>query len=187
MTLTLGYLVGSLSRHSVNRRVARALTRLAPPEVTMNEIPIAGLPLYNQDDDAAFPEAALALKKAVETADGVIVVSPEHNRGVPGVLKNAVDYASRPWGDNSWTGKPVALVGAALGSAGTAVAQAQLRAVLGYCGTVVLGAPETCLRWTPDLIAADGSTSPETEEVLRAFLTATVAHVARHTPRISRR
>jgi chromate reductase, NAD(P)H dehydrogenase (quinone) len=180
MTLTIGYIVGSLSRRSVNRRLAYALTRVAPPEVTMSEIPIDGLPLYNYDHDEAFPEPAVALKKAVEAADGVIVISPEYNRGIPGVLKNAIDYASRPWGHNSWTGKPIAVIGTGLSPAGTAVAQAQLRGVLGYCGTVLLGSPETCLQWTEDLIAEDGSAAPATEEVLRAFLAAATAHIATH-------
>lgn len=180
MTLTIGYLIGSLSERSVNRRLARALTRVAPGEVAMTEIPIGDVPLYNHDADDAFPEPAVALKKAVEAVDGLVVVSPEYNRGIPGALKNAIDYASRPWGHNSWTGLPVAVIGTGLNAAGTAVAQAQLRGVLGFCGTVVMGQPETCLQWRENLIGEDGTTAPDVEALLRAFMAAAAAHIATH-------
>lgn len=183
MSVTIGYIVGSLSKDSVNRRLARALTRVAPDEVEMVEIPIGDLPLYNHDHDLAFPDAAVALKKTIEAVDGIVVVSPEYNRSIPGALKNAIDYASRPWGHNSWTGKPVAVIGTGLSPAGTAVAQAQLRSILGFCGTVVMGHPETCLQWREDLITDDGTAAPETAEVLRTFLTAATAHIATCTGR----
>ena len=99
-TLTVGYFVGSLARASINRKLALALTRLAPPELAMREIPIGALPLYSYDYDADYPPPARALKEAIASVDAVLFVTPEYNRSIPGALKNAIDWGSRPWGKN---------------------------------------------------------------------------------------
>jgi chromate reductase len=105
---TVGYFVGSLASKSINRKLAQALVKLAPPDLTMREIPIRDLPLYSYDFDADFPPTARALKEAIASVDAVLFVTPEYNRSIPGALKNAIDWASRPWGQNSFTRKPSA-------------------------------------------------------------------------------
>lgn len=177
---TLGYIVGSLSRDSINRRLAQALVAAAPTGCEFVEIPIVGLPQYNPDHDHMYLPAAARLKALIETVDGVVVVTPEYNRTFPGALKNAIDFASRPWGETSWTGKPVALLGTGLNSAGTAVAQSHLRSVLTYCGAQVLGLPETCVPWSEDLFDADGRPSATLSDQLTSFLVATLAHTRRY-------
>ena len=111
MTYRIGYLVGSLSSTSVNRTVARALVGLAPPELELVEIGIRDLPLYSPDYDDDYPPQGRAIKEAVEASDGILFVSPEYNRSIPGALKNAIDWASRPWGTNSFARKPTGIVG----------------------------------------------------------------------------
>ncbi|HEY0885085.1 MAG TPA: NADPH-dependent FMN reductase, partial [Ramlibacter sp.] len=106
----VGYLVGSLSSTSINRQLASALVRLAPKELTMTEIPIRDLPLYSQDYDADYPPVARAFKKAIADCDAVLFVTPEYNRSIPGCLKNAIDWASRPWGQNSFAQKPSGVI-----------------------------------------------------------------------------
>jgi chromate reductase, NAD(P)H dehydrogenase (quinone) len=117
------YMIGSLSAVSINRILARALIRLAPPEWSMVEIPIGDLPLYNRDLDSDYPAEARALKDAIAAVDAMLFVTPEYNRDIPGALKNAIDWASRPWGQNSFARKPSAVIGASPGKIGTAVAQ----------------------------------------------------------------
>jgi chromate reductase len=176
----IGYLVGSLSQDSINRRLAMALCRVAPAGVVLRELRIDDLPLYNPDTDAAFAPAGRRLKDDIASVDAVVLLTPEYNRSVPAVLKNAVDYASRPWGESSWPDRPVAVAGVGLNGAGTAVAQAHLRAVLGACGAQVLGGPELCLAWTDGLIDDDGCPAPHLASRLRAFLDAVIAHAERH-------
>src|ERR1700752_4641726 len=120
---TVGYIIGSLSAASINRTLSKALIQLAPDNLTLVEIPIKDLPLYNRDFDTDFPPAGRALKDAIATADAVLFVTPEYNRGVPGCLKNAIDWASRPYGANSFADKPSAVIGASPGEIGTAIAQ----------------------------------------------------------------
>ena len=129
----VGYFVGSLSSTSINRILSRALIRLAPEDLEFTEIPIANLPLYSQDYDANFPAEATALKEAIAASDAVLFVTPEYNRSIPGALKNAIDWASRPWGKNSFHHVPAAVIGASIGQIGTAVAQQSLRGVLSFC------------------------------------------------------
>src|SRR5690554_4137359 len=119
----VGYFVGSLSKDSINRKLANALVRLAPSELEFTEVPIGDLPLYNYDFDADYPEVARRLKETLADCDAVLFVTPEYNRSIPGGLKNAIDWASRPWGQNSFTGKPSGVIGASIGQIGTAVAQ----------------------------------------------------------------
>ena len=124
-TYKVGYLIGSLAKASINRKLAKALVRLAPPELDMTEIPFKDLPLYSYDYDADFPPVARAFKDAIAAVDAVLFVTPEYNRSIPGGLKNAIDWASRPYGKNSFARKPSAVIGTSPGTIGTAVAQQQ--------------------------------------------------------------
>src|SRR5262245_31143423 len=122
----VGYLVGSLSSTSINRKLARALVRLAPPELELEEVPFRDLPIYSQDYDSDFPAVARDFKAALAAQDAILFVTPEYNRSIPGGLKNAIDWASRPYGKNSFTRKPAAVIGTSPGAISTAIAQQQL-------------------------------------------------------------
>src|ERR687884_441926 len=141
-TYQVGYFVGSLSQSSINRVLAKALIRLAPDDLEFTEIPIGNLPLYNRDLDADYPPEATALKEAIAASDAVLFVTPEYNRSIPGALKNAIDWASRPYGQNSFTRKPSAMIGTSPGKIGTAVGQQHLRSILGYCNSPQMNSPE---------------------------------------------
>jgi chromate reductase, NAD(P)H dehydrogenase (quinone) len=169
----IGYLVGSLSSKSINRTLAKALMRVAPPELSFCEIEIGQLPLYNRDFDEDYPPEGRKLKESIAAVDAVLFVTPEYNRDIPGSLKNAIDWASRPWGQNSFTRKPSAVIGASTGKIGTAVAQQNLRSILSFCNSPQMNAPEAYIQLTPGLIEADGEvTDPSTEEFLRDFMVA---------------
>ena len=170
---TLGYIVGSLSTESINRTLAKALMRLAPGNLTFVEIPIGDLPLYNRDLDADYPPAARALKDAIASVDAVLFITPEYNRGLPGALKNSIDWASRPYGTNSFARKPSAVIGASPGKIGTALAQQSLRSVLSFSDSPQMTAPEAYIQVTPGLITDDGEvTDQSTEQFLRDFMDA---------------
>jgi chromate reductase len=145
MSKQIGYIVGSLRKESINRKLATALTRLGPAEFTFKELRIADLPPYNQDDDRSQAPEVQRLKSELRAVDGVIFFTPEYNRSVPGVLKNAIDNASRPYGQSAWAGKPAGIVGASIGAIGSAVAQSHLRTILAYVDMPVLGQPEVYL------------------------------------------
>ena len=167
----VGYLVGSLAKASINRQLANALIQLAPKELTFTEIAIRDLPLYSYDYDADFPPAARAFKQALAAADAFLFVTPEYNRSIPGGLKNAIDWASRPYGQNSFTRKPSAVIGASPGAIGTAIAQQSLRSVLGFCNSPQMNAPEAYIQFKPGLITPEGKvTVPATEEFLRKYM-----------------
>jgi chromate reductase, NAD(P)H dehydrogenase (quinone) len=171
-TYKVGYFVGSLAVASINRLLSKALVRLAPPELEMTEIPFKDLPLYSYDHDANYPPVAKALKNAIAAVDAVLFVTPEYNRSIPGGLKNAIDWASRPWGKNSFTRKPSAVIGASVGAIGTAVAQQHLRSLLSFCNSPQMNAPEAYIQFTPGLVTADGEvTNASTEEFLRNYMT----------------
>lgn len=179
-TYQVGYFVGSLSSTSINRILSRALIRLAPDDLAFTELSIGNLPLYSPDFDAAYPPEALALKEAIGRADAVLFVSPEYNRSIPGALKNAIDWASRPWGRNSFDHIPAAVIGASIGQIGTAVGQQSLRAVLGFCNARQMTAPEAYITYSPDVFADDGEvTNESTREFLRGFMAEFRDHVAR--------
>lgn len=170
-TYSVGYFIGSLSQRSINRVLSRALIRLAPPELEFREIPIADLPLYNHDLDEDYPPEARALKEAIAASDAIMFVTPEYNRSIPGALKNAIDWASRPWGQNSFTRKPTAVIGASPGAIGTAVAQQSLRAVLAFCNAPQMTSPEAYIQMRPGLIGESGEvTDPSTEAFLRDWV-----------------
>ncbi len=167
----VGYLIGSLAKASINRQLAHALVRLAPPELELVEIPIKDLPLYSYDYDADFPPEARAFKKAIAEVDAVLFVTPEYNRSIPGGLKNAIDWASRPWGQNSFARKPSAVIGASVGAIGTAVAQQSLRSVLSFCNSPQMNSPEAYIHFKPGLITPDGQVTNETTaEFLRNYM-----------------
>src|ERR671928_2237516 len=160
-TYQVGYFVGSLSETSINRVLSRALIRLAPDDLEFTEIPIGNLPLYSQDYDANYPPEATALKEAIARSDAVLFVTPEYNRSIPGALKNAIDWASRPWGHNSFHHIPAGVIGASIGPIGTAVAQQSLRAVLSFCNARQLTAPEAYITYSPERFKDDGEVLDE--------------------------
>jgi chromate reductase len=169
----VGYIVGSLAKGSINRKLAKALVRLAPAGLALSEIPIRDLPLYSYDYDAEFPHVAQAFKKAIEEADGLLFVTPEYNRGIPGGLKNAIDWGSRPKAANSFARKPSAVIGTSPGKIGTAVAQRELHSVLGAVGAPQMVAPEAYVQFTPGLIDEEGDVGDEkTKEFLMKFMKA---------------
>jgi chromate reductase len=179
-TYHVGYLVGSLAKGSLNRLLAKALTRLAPPALQLTEIAFKDLPLYSYDYDADFPPAARAFKKAIADSDAILFVTPEYNRSIPGGLKNAIDWASRPWGQNSFARKPSGVIGTSPGAIGTAVAQQQLRSVLSFCNSPQMNAPEAYVQFKPGLITEDGQvTNEKTAEFLRNYMTEFHAFVVR--------
>jgi chromate reductase, NAD(P)H dehydrogenase (quinone) len=176
----VGYMIGSLSTQSINRTLAKALVRLALENLKFVEIPIRDLPLYNRDFDTDYPPAGKALKDAIATVDAVLFVTPEYNRGIPGCLKNAIDWASRPYGTNSFAHKPSAVIGASPGKIGTAVGQQSLRSTLNACNSPLMGAPEAYIQFTPGLITELGEvTDKSTEQFLRNFLEAFEVFVTR--------
>ncbi len=152
----VGYLIGSLAKNSINRKLAKALVQLAPPQLQMREISFKELPLYSYDYDADFPPIARAFKDSIASVDAVLFVTPEYNRSIPGGLKNAIDWASRPYGKNSFARKPSAVIGASPGAIGTAVAQQSLRSVLSFCNSPQMNAPEAYIQFSPGLITDDG-------------------------------
>ena len=167
----VGFLVGSLARGSINRKLANALVRLAPPELAMSEISFKDLPLYSYDYDADYPPVARAFKASIAAADAVLFVTPEYNRSIPGGLKNAIDWASRPYGTNSFTRKPSAIIGTSPGAIGTALAQQSLRSVLCFCNSPQMNAIEAYIQFTPGLITDDGEVTNEgTAEFLRSYM-----------------
>lgn len=176
----VGYFVGSLSSTSINRRLAQALTRLAPPELQLVEIPIKDLPVYSQDYDADYPPVARTFKQAIADCDALLFVTPEFNRSIPGGLKNAIDWASRPWGQNYLAHKPSGVIGTSPGAIGTAVAQSQLRGVLCYCNSPLMNTVEAYIHFKEGLITADGEvTNESTREFLRNYMTELHAFIVR--------
>jgi chromate reductase len=167
MAYNVGYFVGSLSSSSINRVLAHALIRLAPDDLVFAEISIGNLPLYSQDFDANYPPEATKLKEAIANSDAILFVSPEYNRSIPGALKNAIDWASRPWGHNSFDNMPAAVIGASIGQIGTAMAQQSLRGVLSFCNARQMTAPEAYIQYSPEVFTDDGEV---TDESTREFL-----------------
>ena len=177
---TVGYFVGSLARGSLNRKLALALTRLAPGELTMREIPIGDLPLYSYDYDPDYPPVARALKDAIAATDAVLFVTPEYNRSIPGVLKNAIDWASRPYGTNSFARKPSATIGTSPGKIGTAVGQQHLKSILSFCNSPQMNAIEAYIQFTPGLITEYGEVTDETTaDFLRNYMAEFHAFITR--------
>lgn len=173
---TIAVLVGSLRKDSYNRMLYEAFKKYAPNNIAFREVPIE-FPLYNADVEAlGIPDAVRQSKDIVEASDGVLIITPEYNRSVPGVLKNAIDWLSRPDGGSSWKGKKVASAGTTTGSLGTAPAQQHLRSILVYLDTHIMGQPEFYLPFGPDKLSPDGTvaddkTRARVEKFLAAFAT----------------
>ena len=180
-TYQVGYFVGSLSSTSINRTLSQALIRLAPSDLEFTEIPIGNLPLYSPDFDSDYPAEATALKEAIAASSAVLFVTPEYNRSIPGALKNAIDWASRPWGQNSFDHIPAAVIGTSAGSIGTALAQQSLRAVLSFCNARQMTAPEAYIQYSTERFADDGTILDERTE---AFLTDFMAEFREHIQRV---
>lgn len=183
--LSVAVFVGSLRKASINRRLALAVQRLAPDDLRFDPVAIDSLPLYNQDFDGDYPAACRSLKQQVEAADALLFVTPEYNRSIPGVLKNALDIASRPWGTNSFAGKPGGVIGASIGSTGSALAQQHLRNVLAYLDVAVLAQPEVFVHFKSDeLIDAQGQiASEDTRKFLQGYVDRYAAWVRAHARR----
>ncbi len=160
MTVKVAVVVGSLRKGSVNRLFAQALTKIARPKLDLQIVEIGELPLYDQDLETELPASVVRFKQQIESADAVLFVTPEFNRSFSAALKNAIEWGSRPWGRNSWAGKPSAIVGATLGAVGTAAAQSQLRSVVSAVGTALTAQPEIYLNFREGLIV-DGEITDE--------------------------
>ncbi len=179
-TYDVGYFVGSLSSTSINRTLSRALIRLAPQDLTFTEIPIGNLPLYSPDFDGGYPAEPQALKDAIARSQAVLFVTPEYNRSIPGALKNAIDWASRPWGQNSFDHIPAAVIGASPGQIGTALAQQSLRGVLSFCNARQMTAPEAYVWFRAGLFTDDGEVTDEaTADFLSGFMQEFRDHIER--------
>lgn len=173
--------VGSLRKDSINRRLAHVLEKLAGDRARFEYIQIGDIPLYNQDHDGQFPAQGTRMKNQVRAADAVLFVTPEYNRSIPGVLKNAIDTASRPYGDNAFDGKPAAVTGASIGAIGSALAQQHLRNVLVFVNLAVLAQPEAFLHFKEGLIEADGTiTNEATRTFLQGFVDRFLAWIGTH-------
>ena len=170
---TIAVFVGSLRKESFNKKLAQALMDLGKDQFTFSVVALDDVPMYNQDLENDLPAPVARIKKQAAEADGVLFVTPEYNRSIPGVLKNVLDWGSRPMGANVWAGKPAAMTGTSEGSIGTAVAQSQLRSILGFLGMRLTVQPELYFQYRPGLIADDGSVTDEkTLKYLQRFLSA---------------
>ena len=181
MSYRVAVVVGSLRRGSWNRALAHAVISLAPADFSFEFVEIGELPLYSQDYDADFPDVAKRFKESIEAADALLFVTPEYNRSIPGVLKNAIDWGSRPWGHNSWSGKPGAVLGTSPGATGTALAQQHLRNILAYLDVPTLGAPEVFLQAKDDLFDDKGHIGNEgSKKFLQGWMDKYVAWIKSH-------
>lgn len=176
----IAVVVGSLRKDSYNRKLANAIVKLAPPEFSFQQVQISDLPLYNQDDDANQAESVKRLKNEIKSAQGILFVTPEYNRSIPGVLKNAIDNASRPYGQNVWAGKPAGVIGASIGVIGTAMAQQHLRNVLAFLDMPTLGQPEIFIHAKDGLFDDVGNIGEGSKQFLQNWMDKYVAWVKKH-------
>lgn len=176
----IAVVIGSLRRDSFNRKLATAIAKLAPSGFTFHQVAIGDLPLYNQDDDANQAPAVKRLKAEIAGSQGVIFVTAEYNRSIPGVLKNAIDNASRPYGQSAWAGKPAGVLGVSVGAIGTAIAQQHLRNVLAYLDMPTLGQPEIFIQAKDGLFTESGEIGESSRAFLQGWMDAYVAWVKKH-------
>lgn len=176
----IAVIVGSLRRESFNRQLASAIAKLAPKEFSFKQLRIDDLPLYNQDDDATPAESVKRLKSEITSARGLLFVTPEYNRSIPGVLKNAIDHASRPYGQSVWKDKPAGVLGVSIGAIGTAVAQQHLRTILAYLDVPTLGQPEAFIQAKEGLFGAYGDIGADSKAFLQDWMDRYVAWVKKH-------
>jgi chromate reductase len=176
----IAVVVGSLRKDSFNRKLADAIVKLAPPEFSFQQVQIGDLPLYNQDDEANQSESVKRLKNEIKSAHGILFVTPEYNRSIPGVLKNAIDNASRPYGQNAWAGKPAGVIGASIGAIGTAMAQQHLRNVLVFLDVPTLSQPEAFIQAKDGLFDKAGNIGADSKQFLQNWMDKYVAWVKKH-------
>jgi chromate reductase len=185
--MNITVIIGSLRRDSFNVKLAQGITRLAPTDVKFKLSEIGDLPLYNQDGDASQAPEVKRLKSEIAACDGLLFVTPEYNRSIPGVLKNAIDHASRPYGQSAFAGKPAGVIGVSVGALGTAAAQQHLRNILAYLDVPTLGQPEAFIQVKEGLFGSDGSIGPASREFVQNWLNRYIAWVKEHTPSGSQR
>ena len=178
--VTIAVVVGSLRKDSLNRKLATALAKLAPAEFSFKHLEIGDLPLYNQDDDATPGAAVQRLKADLAAAHGVLFFTPEYNRSIPGVLKNALDHASRPYGKNAWAGKAAGILGVSVGAVGTACAQQHLRTILAYLDMPTLGQPEAYIQAKEGLFDAAGDIGEGSKQFMTDWMNRYVQWVKKH-------
>jgi len=159
-------IAGSLRRSSYNRAVLRAAAQLLPQDVTLDIFELDGIPGFNQDEEQNPPDKVAELKKRIRAAEAVLIVAPEYNYSVPGVLKNAIDWASRPYGDSAWSGKPVAIMGASIGAIGTARAQYHLRQMFVFLNMFPINQPEVMISNAAERLDGNGTLTDETTKKL---------------------
>ncbi len=176
----IAVVVGSLRQDSFNRKLANAIVKLAPSEFSFKQLTIGDLPLYNQDDDANPAESVKRLKREISAADGLLFFTPEYNRSLPGVLKNALDHASRPYGQNAWAGKPAGVMGVSVGATGTALAQQHLRNVLAYLDVPTVGQPEAFIHAKDGLFDEAGNIGADSKKFLQGWMDKYVDWVKKH-------
>ncbi|NDF11961.1 MAG: NAD(P)H-dependent oxidoreductase [Proteobacteria bacterium] len=179
--VTVAVIIGSLRKDSINLKLGKALAKLGQDKFEAKFLSIGDLPLFNQDLEANFPETATRLKNDIVAADAVLFVTPEYNRSMPGPLKNAIDWCSRPYGKNAFAGKPAAICGASPGAIGTACAQSSLKPILSYLDIALMGQPEMYLHFTDGLIDGEGNiTNDNTKKFLQKFVDSFANWIAQH-------
>lgn len=178
--ISIAVIVGSLRHESLNRKLAHGLALLAPADFHFNVLEIGDLPLYNQDDDAKQAAPVLRLKSQIKAAQALLFVTPEYNRSIPGVLKNAIDHASRPYGQSVWDGKPAGVMGASVGAIGTAMAQQHLRNILAYLNVPTMGQPEAFIHAKEGFFETDGRIGNESRAFLQTWMDHYVKWVHMH-------
>lgn len=173
--------VGSIRKESFNRAFAQAVVKLAPADFSFKFVEIGDLPLYNQDDDGNQSAPVKRLKDEIKSAQAVLFVTPEYNRSIPGVLKNALDQASRPYGQSAWAGKPAGILGISPGAMGTAMAQQHLRNVLAFLDMPTLGQPEAFLQMKDGFIDEAGNIGEGSRAFLQSWMDRFADWVRKHT------
>ena len=166
----IAVIVGSLRRDSFNRKLADAVVKLASPEFSFKQVQIGDLPLYNQDDDSSPAESVKRMKAEIAAAQGLLFITPEYNRSIPGVLKNTIDHASRPYGQSVWAGKPAGILGVSVGAIGTSMAQQHLRNILAYLNVPTLGQPEAFIQAKANLFDQSGNIGTDSKEFMQAWM-----------------
>ncbi|MFH0974588.1 MAG: NAD(P)H-dependent oxidoreductase [Spirochaetota bacterium] len=176
----IAVIVGSLRKDSFNRKLANAIVKLAPSDFSFNQVKISDLPLYNQDDDANQAEVVKRLKDEIKRSNGLLFLTPEYNRSIPGVLKNAIDHASRPYGQSAWAGKPAGIIGVSIGAIGTAVAQQHLRGILAYLDIPTLGQPEAFIQAKDGLFDDAGNIGLDSKQFFQNWMSKYIAWIKKH-------
>jgi len=177
----IAVIVGSLRKDSFNHKLANAIVKLAPSNFSFKHVQIGDLPLYNQDDDANQAEPVKRMKNELNSSQGILFVTPEYNRSIPGVLKNAIDHASRPYGQSAWAGKPAGVLGVSPGATGSSMAQQHLRNVLATLDMPTMGQPEAFIQAKEGLFDATGNIGADSKKFLQNWMDHYVAWVKQHT------